>query len=470
MASYVNRPGSRGGNISVIENYKDENGKNRQKWSRVDTEEEAKRRCKQIEFEKAMGTYVLPNDITVREFLCRFCETYGGSKWGTSSYTNNVGLIRNYINPILGDTRVQDINALAADQYVRRLEVTKPVEAKGRKASSQYLSDSTIVKIVKLLKTAFKHATRWKITRENPFVDVIMPKAKKTICEIWDVDTFIAALEACEDNRLALAMHLAFACSLRVGEICGLTWDCVHITDVEIANDKAYLRVDKTLARVNKDAITALRGADVIKEFLEKNDAASQTKLVLKAPKTQSSIRKIWIPATLAKILRTWQAQQKEIMRVLGNMYHDNNLVLAMDDGRPCEDAVIRKAFRKLQDKADLPRVTFHSLRHLSTGYKLVCSQGDIKSVQGDTGHSRAEMVTDVYAHIVDEDRRNNARRFEADFYANLNLSADYRHDNSQGDNPATIDLRALLVQLRNDPQLAKEFYTLLMDSINGCN
>ena len=79
-------------------------------------------------------------------------------------------------------------------------------------------------------------------------------------------------------------------------------------------------------------------------------------------------------------------------------------------------------------------------------------------------------MVTDVYAHIVDEDRRNNARRFEVDFYGNLNLRADYRHDNSQGDNPATIDLRALMVQLRNDPQLAKEFYTLLLDSINGCN
>ena len=252
-----------------------------------------------------------------------------------------------------------------------------------------------------------------------------------------------------------------------IGEICGLTWDCVHITDVEIANDKAYLRVDKTLARVSKDAIAALRGADVIKEFKGKNDAISQTKLVLKAPKTQSSIRKIWIPATLAKILRTWQAQQKEIVRVLGNIYHDNNLVLAMDDGRPCEDAVIRKAFGKLQKQADLPRVTFHSLRHLSTGYKLVCSQGDIKSVQGDTGHSRAEMVTDVYAHIVDEDRRNNARRFEADFYANLNLRSDYRHDNRQDDNPANIDLRALLVQLRNDPQLAKDFYNLLIESNN---
>lgn len=461
MASIVER----GNSIAVVYNYTDVNGDKKQKWKTVKDKDEAELLRKQIEYEMAKNTLVLPNDITVREFMCKFCVTYGAGRWGASSLTNNQGLIRYYINPLIGDMRVQDIDAQAADQFVHRLEVTKPVEAKGRKASSQYLSVSTITKIVKLLKTTFKHAVRWKVARENPFLDVIMPKAKKSICEIWDVDTFIAALEACEDNRLALAMHLAFACSLRVGEICGLTWDCVHITDVEIANDKAYLRVDKTLARVNKDAITALRGADVIVYFESKNESVSKTRLVLKAPKTQSSIRKIWIPATLAKILRTWQAQQQEIKRVLGNTYHDHNLVLALDDGRPCEDAVIRKAFGKLQKQADLPRVTFHSLRHLSTGYKLVCSQGDIKSVQGDTGHSRAEMVTDVYAHVIDEDRRNNARRFEANFYASLDLRGDYSKYNEQTAQPATIDLRALLVQLRNDPQLAKEFYDLLVES-----
>ena len=38
---------------------------------------------------------------------------------------------------------------------------------------------------------------------------------------------------------------------------------------------------------------------------------------------------------------------------------------------------------------------------------------GDIKSVQGDSGHAQVKMVTDVYSHIIDEDRRLNAKRFE---------------------------------------------------------
>lgn len=45
---------------------------------------------------------------------------------------------------------------------------------------------------------------------------------------------------------------------------------------------------------------------------------------------------------------------------------------------------------------------------------------GDIKSVQGDTGHAEAEMVTDVYSEIVDEDRRLNAQKMDDDFYQKL--------------------------------------------------
>lgn len=46
-------------------------------------------------------------------------------------------------------------------------------------------------------------------------------------------------------------MNLAFACSLRMGEILGLTWKNVHIEDENIAADNAYIynrgRADKSL-------------------------------------------------------------------------------------------------------------------------------------------------------------------------------------------------------------------------------
>ena len=50
-------------------------------------------------------------------------------------------------------------------------------------------------------------------------------------------------------------------------------------------------------------------------------------------------------------------------------------------------------------------RQVFHSLRHSSITYKLKLNGGDMKSVQGDSGHAQVKMVADVYSHIIDEDR-----------------------------------------------------------------
>ena len=64
------------------------------------------------------------------------------------------------------------------------------------------------------------------------------------------------------------------------------------------------------------------------------------------------------------------------------------------------------------------PPVVFHSFRHSSITYKLKLNGGDVKSVQGDSGHAQTKMVTDLYAHILDDDRRLNAQRFEEAFYS----------------------------------------------------
>ena len=65
--------------------------------------------------------------------------------------------------------------------------------------------------------------------------------------------------------------------------------------------------------------------------------------------------------------------------------------------------------------------MVFHSLRHTSVTYKLKLNGGDIKAVQGDSGHAQVNMVTDVYSHIIDEDRKRNAELFEEAFYGKKN-------------------------------------------------
>ena len=62
--------------------------------------------------------------------------------------------------------------------------------------------------------------------------------------------------------------------------------------------------------------------------------------------------------------------------------------------------------------------MVFHSIRHASITYKLKLNGGDVKAVQGDSGHAQASMVTEVYSHILDENRKANAELFEKAFYS----------------------------------------------------
>ena len=109
--------------------------------------------------------------------------------------------------------------------------------------------------------------------------------------------------------------------------------------------------------------------------------------------------------------------EQDAAIEAIGNEYADFNLVIATPVGLPCESAQIRKALKNLIEANNLPPVVFHSLRHSSITYKLKLNQGDIKSVQGDSGHAQASMVTDQYSHILDENRQENAKLLEKAFY-----------------------------------------------------
>ena len=71
--------------------------------------------------------------------------------------------------------------------------------------------------------------------------------------------------------------------------------------------------------------------------------------------------------------------------------YNNYNLVIALENGNPVESRIVRDRFQKLCEQNGYEQVVFHSLRHLSTGYKLKMTNGDVKSVQGDTGHAEAE-------------------------------------------------------------------------------
>ncbi len=184
-------------------------------------------------------------------------------------------------------------------------------------------------------------------------------------------------------------------------------------------------------------------------EFPNFTQRETRTVLVLKTPKTESSVRTIYIPVTVVNALKGEKQRQETWKRDLGQEYEDYDLVVAQANGWPVEERLIAKEFAEFIQQNGLKKVVFHSLRHSSTSLKLKFSGGDIKAVQGDTGHAQSNMVTDVYSHIMDEDRKRLARKMDDEFF---NTS----DESNETQDTATGAAEQLMQMLKGSSELAE--------------
>ena len=451
MASIVKR----GKRYCVVYLYTNSKNERKQKWESYGTMEEAKKRKAEIDYKKEMGSFVIPKCVTLDELLTEYTSLYGKNTWALSTYQTNNRLIENYVRPIIGGIKLSDINTRVIEKYYQTLLKTEavPRAAFGWKTikTDEKVTPNTVREVHKLLRNCFAQAVKWELMEKNPCINATVPKRHKKERDIWDADTLFHAIDICEDERLKLAMNLAFACTLRIGELLGLTWDCVDISPKSIASGDSHIQVNKELQRINKTVFSELEGKDVVMEFPTLSRRQS-TQLVLKKPKTISSVRRVFLPPTVAGMLADWKKKQDEAKAALGSEYSDYNLVFAGPFGMPTENTTINSAFRKLITDNDLPPVVFHSIRHTSITYKLKLNGGDIKAVQGDSGHAQAKMVTDQYSHILDADRKTNASLFERAFYSGSSPDSDTSPDNNT--TGADLDVELLKKVLEN-PELA---------------
>ena len=394
--------------FSVIYWYLDNTGKRKQKWDTLETRKEAKQRKAFVEYYQEKYGYVLvpleeqfarqiedskkelevvDEEITLRDFLKIFVNLYGTSKWSPSTFSSKVSSIENYINPIIGDWKLNEITTKGLSKYYNDLLSVPEVPRSNRKATGRCVQPANIKKIHDIIRCALNQAIRWEYidtSKRNPASLATLPKVPKVRRKVWSIQTFRQAVQAA--------------------------------------------------------AMQKLKEKDIIKIFPTQKPHCT-TRLVLKTPKTETSNRTVWLPKTVAQLLVQYKKDQQELKEFLGSAYNDYNLVIALENGNPVESRIVRDRFQKLCEENDYEIVVFHSLRHLSTGYKLKMTNGDVKSVQGDTGHAEAEMVTDVYSKIIDEDRRFNAQKMDKECYSTLNEDT----GNQQQDTGFSDDDMALL-------------------------
>ena len=450
----------RGKKYYVIYLYETAQGEKKQKWESFNTIAEARIRKKQVEFQKESNTLVLSDCKTMNELLDEYINLHGKNHWALSTYSRCVGAIDNYIRPALGDKKVNEITTRHLEAFYQQLLKTKAVGSRFKKGSEEMVGTGSIREIHKILRNCFNEAVKWEIIEKNPAINATVPKHKSQKREIWDAETLFRAIELCEDEGLKLGLHLAFSCSLRSGELLALTWDCVDVSDEAMAEGKPSIYIKKELQRVSKMAFDNLDKKDVLHVFKE-SSSRTQTRLILKTPKTESSIRRVFLPITVAEMLIEHKKKQEEEKELLGAEYKDNNLVICTPFGTPREQPSLEAALQRLIKENDLPRVVFHSIRHASITYKLKLNGGDVKAVQGDSGHAQASMVTEVYSHILDENRKVNAELFEKAFYSGKETTKKIASDAEQAISDQ-VDVKTIM-RLLGNPKSAELLKQLLV-------
>ena len=318
----------------------------------------------------------------------------------------------------------------------------------------EHISPSTIHDIHKVLRCAFNQAKKWEYIAKNPFLDATLPEHKEakrdalTPEQLQRVLDFTDRTDIYDLYVIHCAIQLAFACCMRGGEVGGAQWERFSRSD-------QVLYIDRVIDRVDKKLIEKLPKMDILFRFPNLYPG-TRTVIVLKQPKTEGSIRTVYIPETVAKKLEKLREMQMKLKLELGDDgYMDYGLIICQANGRPIMTEHLNKRFKEvlvgLNDPTiDVDHVVFHSLRHTSTGVKLRLSKGDLKAVQGDGGWNSPDMVTKRYAHILDEDRRRLADEMEQSFYKS-------KTEETPDTAAPALDAEALASLLASNPELLKK-------------
>lgn len=432
MATIVKKHLKKGTAFYISYRVPNDKGIPKQRWVRCKNEKEAHLLIddvRQAEKEKQLflktpslsfmrNTEQPLRNMTVSELMDEYIQTYGVKKWEPSTLLSHRGIIRNYINPYIGDVPVSSISAKLIQNYYDDLPNHKAVQGHMQKKEPKNISVRTVKEVHKILRPALNLAVVWGLLPTNPSLSVQLPKQPKFTREQWTGNELAAALAQCNDELTYLCICLVFACSLRTGELAGLTWDNVLASEESIQSNNSCIYIEKTLQRAGLKEISEAPDGTIIKQF-PSIMGAEKTALILKTPKTDSSIRRIYLPATVARLLIAHKQVQEQQRDFFGSDYHDYGLVISQTNGNPYDVRNLSKRFKKFTRLFNLRDVDFYSLRHSSTTEKLRETH-DVKAVQGDTGHSTPEMIHRVYAGIIDEDRKNNAVLMERIFFKNL--------------------------------------------------
>ncbi|MFG1995647.1 tyrosine-type recombinase/integrase [Actinoplanes sp. NPDC048988] len=208
---------------------------------------------------------------------------------------------------------------------------------------------------------------QWELTGEHPAVAV------------WTAKQLATFLEANVEDSLFAFWWLAALRGLRRGELCGLKWAAVDL--------------DRGLLVVERQRTTA--GYTVVEGD----------------PKTAAGHRAVALDKHTVSILRAHRSRQlnhRDRRHAADKIWIDSGYVFSRKDGLPINPNYATTRFRKLTERAGLPPVRLHDLRHGAAS--LAHEAGaDLKTLQDLLGHSSIVVTADTYTSVLPDSQRRCA-------------------------------------------------------------
>lgn len=260
-------------------------------------------------------------------------------------------------------------------------------------SNTKPLSEKTIRNHMEIIYSILNTAVKWNVIKDNPMKRIDMKRSEHTSAKFYDDIQVKNMLEKLADEPISLVamVYLSIDIGLRRGELTGLTWD-----DVDFKNSKIS---------INKQRHYVV-GYGTIKD----------------KPKTNAGIRTVTLSQTVLNLLRKYRNYQIQQRLKLGTAWKNAPYIFLNEDGSAISPNLPYKWFIGFLKRHDLPKITFHQLRHTNASL-LISSGEDIATVSGRLGHADKSITLNTYTHLIKSREAQVANKMD-EFYEKLKIAA----------------------------------------------
>ena len=275
-------------------------------------------------------------------------------------------IIDNHIDPALGTVPLKKLTPKMVQEYY-----TETQRANG-------LSSNTMRRHHDLLSSALRSAVRQDVIPASPMERVEPPRVRTTESYFYNNQELKLLYQKIEGNILELAVKLAGSLGMRREEICGLKWE-----NVDLQRHLVLIREART---------------------------AYGATIVQKETKNRSSVRTLYLPDEVYLLLEQEQARQQQERCIQSPTYNPTDHVILDAKGAPYSPNALSLAFTRFVRKNDLPRLTFHGLRHTFATIAS-CQGASLFDIGKALGHSTPATTGRIYTHLVDRTHEELVQR-----------------------------------------------------------